>query len=245
MAGCFVWTGLDYKGEPTPYAWPCINSHFGIMDICGFPKDTYYYYQAWWSDKTVLHLLPHWNWPGKEGEPIDVWCHSNCDEVELALNGKSLGRQTMPRNGHLQWKVPYAPGKLEANGFRGGQKIAAEVVETTGTPAKLRLTPDRTIFSADGEDVILVRVAVLDEKDRVVPTADNEVQFAVQGAGQIAGVGNGDPSSHEPDKAAQRHAFGGLALVIVRATEKAGKVELNATAAGLQPAQLTLRSESP
>lgn len=117
MAGGFVWTGFDYKGEPTPYSWPCINSHFGILDICGFPKDTYYYYKAWWGDKPIIHVLPHWNGSNKEGQPVDVWGHGNTDRVELFLNGPSLGQpKPMPRNGHLEWKVAYAPGKLEARG---------------------------------------------------------------------------------------------------------------------------------
>jgi beta-galactosidase len=243
MAGGFVWTGFDYRGEPTPYAWPCINSHFGIMDICGFPKDSYYYYQSWWGDKDVVHLLPHWNWPGKEGQPIDVWCHSNADKVELFLNGKSLGAQEMPRNGHLEWKVNYAPGRLEAKGYRGGRLVATDVVETTGPPTQIRLTPDRKALTADGEDVILVAVSLLDEKGRVVPFADNEVRFAVTGSGQVAGVGNGDPSSHEPDRASQRKAFHGLCLVVVRAGEQPGPVELTATASGLKPARLALQAK--
>jgi len=118
LIGCFVWTGFDYRGEPTPYSWPCINSHFGIMDTCGFPKDNYWYYQAWWSGKSVLHLFPHWNWPGKEGQEISVWCHSNCDQVELFLNGKSMGKKKVEENTHIEWNVPYEPGKLLARGYK-------------------------------------------------------------------------------------------------------------------------------
>ena len=245
MAGGFVWTGFDYKGEPTPYGWPCINSHFGIMDECGFPKDTYYYYQSWWSNRDVVHLLPHWNWPGKEGEIIDVWCHSNADRVELLLNGASLGAKEMPPFGHLEWKVPYAPGRLEAKGYRGGKPIGADVVETTGAPAQLRLTTDRTRITADGECVTMVTVAVLDDKGRIVPTASDEVVFTVRGPGAVAGVGNGDPSSHEPDRAAKRHAFHGLALAVIQATDKAGRIELTASAPGLKSATLALQSEKP
>ena len=127
MLGGFIWTGFDYRGEPTPFRWPNINSHFGIMDMCGFPKNIYYYYQSWWSDKDVLHISPHWNWKGKEGQPIDVWVNTNADNVELFLNGKSLGKKDMPRNSHLKWSVPYEPGKLEAIAYKKGRKLAAKV----------------------------------------------------------------------------------------------------------------------
>lgn len=200
LAGAFVWTGFDYRGEPTPYAWPCISSHFGIMDTCGFPKDNYFYYQAWWTSQPVLHVFPHWNWQGKEGQPISVWVHGNCEEVELFLNGRSLGKHHMSRNSHLEWKVNYAPGTLLARGFTGGKLVAESKQETTGAPAAIKLIPDRQAINADGEDVALVTVAVLDDKDRVVPIADNEITFELTGLGKVIGVGNGDPSSHEADK---------------------------------------------
>jgi beta-galactosidase len=242
MAGAFVWTGFDYKGEPTPYGWPCVNSHFGILDICGFPKDNFYYYQAWWGDKPVVHLLPHWSWPGKEGQPIAVWCHSNAERVELFLNGHSLGAKEMPRYGHLEWQVPYAPGALEAKGYRAGQVIATDRVETTGAPASLRLQTDRTTLLADAEDVALVEVEVIDARGRVVPTAGNRVEFTVQGRGRIAGVGNGDPSSHEPDQAPARSAFNGRCMVLVGATDRPGSIVLAAASSGLASATLKLRS---
>ncbi len=199
LSGGFAWTGFDYRGEPTPYGWPCINSHFGILDTCGFPKDNFFYYQAWWGDQPMVHLLPHWNWPGQEGQDIDVRCFSNCDEVELFLNGQSLGRQTMPRNSHLRWKVKYAPGTLAAKGIKAGQVVAATQVETTGAPAAIRLTPDRATINADGEDISVITVAVTDTQGRVVPVANNLVNFELSGPGHILGVGNGDPSCHEPD----------------------------------------------
>ncbi|HEV2391668.1 MAG TPA: beta-galactosidase GalA [Verrucomicrobiae bacterium] len=199
LSGGFAWTGFDYRGEPTPYGWPCINSHFGIVDTCGFPKDNFYYYQAWWSDKTVLHLLPHWNWPGKEGQDIDVRCFSNCQEVELFLNGQSLGKKSMPRNSHLQWQVKYAPGTLSARAFNGGVAVAETKIETTGAPAKVELAPDRGQIDADGQDVSLVTVSVVDAQGRVVPVAGDLVNFELSGPGKILGVGNGDPSCHEPD----------------------------------------------
>jgi beta-galactosidase len=199
LSGGFVWTGFDYRGEPTPYGWPCINSHFGILDTCGFPKDNYWYYQSWWVAKPVLHLLPHWNWAGKEGQEIDVRALSNCDEVEVFLNGRSLGRQTMKRASSLKWKVPYAPGTLSAKGFKDGQLVAETKVETTSAPASVQLTPDRTAIDANGEDVAVFTVAVADGQGRVVPVADNAISFELEGPGRIIGVGNGDPSCHEPD----------------------------------------------
>jgi beta-galactosidase len=199
LSGGFIWTGFDYRGEPTPYGWPCINSHFGILDTCGFRKDNSWYYQAWWTDQPVLHLLPHWNWPGREGQEIDVRALSNCEEVELFLNGQSLGRQTMKKDSELKWKVKYAPGTLSARGYKNGQLAAETKVESTGAPAAIQLTPDRAAINADGEDVSVFTVAVTDAQGRVVPVADNLIRFELSGPGKILGVGNGDPSCHEPD----------------------------------------------
>ena len=203
------------------------------MDECGFPKDTYYYYQSVWGDKPVVHLLPHWNWAGQEGKPVDVWAYSNADRVELFLNGKSLGIQEMPKNGHVHWSVPYAPGTLEACAISGGSVTATDKVETTGPPAALKLTTDRTKLTADGEDVTMVEVDVVDAQGRIVPTAANVVTFSLSGAGRIAGVGNGDPSSHEPDQAGQRSAFGGKCLVIVGAGDRPARLTLTARSPGL------------
>ena len=243
VAGGYVWTGFDYKGEPTPFGWPDINSNFGIMDQCGFPKDAYYYYQSVWGDKPMVHVLPHWNWTGKEGQPIDVWAYSNAARVEVLLNGASLGAKDMPRNSHLSWSVPYAPGTLEARGFdASGKVIATDRVETTSAPAGLRLTTDRTALTADGEDLTMVEVDIVDAQGRIVPTADNLVTFSVTGAGHVAGVGNGDPTNHEPDKAVYRHAFNGKCLVIVGAGERAGSISLTAFASGLKSASLGMRA---
>jgi beta-galactosidase len=200
LSGGFVWTGFDYRGEPTPYGWPNINSHFGILDMCGFPKDNFYYYQAWWTTNTVLHLLPHWNWPGREGHEFRVDALSNCKEVELFLNGESLGRKAMKRNSKLTWKVKYAPGTLSAKGFDATGNVIAEAKrETTGDATRLELTSDRTTINANGEDVAVFTVTAYDAQGRFVPVAQNKINFALEGAGQIIGVGNGDPSCHEPD----------------------------------------------
>jgi beta-galactosidase len=242
LAGGFVWTGFDYKGEPRPFAWPCINCHYGFMDICGFPKDSYYYYKAWWTDKPVLHIFPHWNWPGKEGQEIPVWVHSNCQEVELFLNGVSQGKQTVKPRRHLEWKVKYAPGKLVAKGVRAGKTIEA-IVETTGAPSAVRLTADRTRLAANNTDLAVVNVALLDAQGRLVPVAANEVTFTLTGPGKLIGVGNGDPSSHEPDKANRRSAFNGLAQALVQTTVKDGEIKLKAEAAGLKAGVVTLISK--
>ncbi len=236
LAGGFVWTGFDYRGEPTPYEWPCINSHFGIMDVCGFPKNNFYYYQSWWSSKDVLHIFPHWNWAGKEGQLISVWVYSNCDEVELSLNGTSLGKQKMTVNSHLEWKIPYSPGVLEAKGVRNGRTITSKV-ETTGQPETIQLMPDHADIRADGEDVSVVNVTVLDAQGREIPTADNLIHFEVNGSGKAIGVGNGDPSSHEPDKYLegnyQRSLFNGKCQLIVQSLRLPGKLEIRASADGL------------
>lgn len=181
LAGGFVWTGFDYRGETTPYGWPCINSHFGIMDTCGFPKDNFFYYQAWWSGRPVLHLFPHWNWAGREGKPIAVWCYSNLDRVELFVNGRSAGAQTVTRDGHLAWQVPYQPGAIEARGYQAGRLVLTARRETTGAPAAIRLRPDRARIAADGEDVSVVVAEVVDAQGRVVPYAANQISFVIAG----------------------------------------------------------------
>jgi beta-galactosidase len=200
LAGMFVWTGFDYRGEPTPFGWPAIGSQFGILDTCGFAKDSFYYFKSWWSDEPVLHVFPHWNWAGQEGQSINVWTYSNCDEVELFLNGQTAGRQKMKKNSHLEWSVKYAPGTLLARGYKQGREILATRVETTGEPAAVHLTPHRPAIKADGEDVSVITVQVNDAQGRFVPTASNEITFELSGPGRIIGVGNGDPASHEPDQ---------------------------------------------
>src|ERR1051325_1639987 len=234
LSGGFVWTGFDYRGEPNPYKWPCISSHFGILDTCGFPKDNFYYYQSWWTEKPVLHLFPHWNWSGKEGKDIEVWCHTNMDRVELFLNGRNLGAQDVALNSHVMWKVPYERGVIEARGYRDGKQALVARRETTGAPAKIILRPDRVRIFADGEDVSLVEVQVGDSEGRVVPTADNMITFLVSGKGRLIGVGNGDPSCHELDKANRRSAFNGLCMAMVQSLKQAGEIRIEANSPGLQ-----------
>lgn len=199
LAGMFVWTGFDYRGEPTPFEWPAICSQFGILDLCGFPKDASHYLKAWWTGEPVLHIFPHWNWTGREGQEIPVWAYANCEEVELFLNGQSQGRKAMKKNSHIEWTVKYAPGVLLARGYTGGREILTAKVETTTAPASIQLSPHRATLRADGADVSVITVQVNDAQGRLVPTAGNTIGFELSGPGRIIGVGNGDPSSHEAD----------------------------------------------
>jgi beta-galactosidase len=246
--GGFAWTGFDYRGEPTPYAWPDINSHFGIMDMCGFAKTVYYYYQSWWTDKDVLHIAPHWNWKDKTGQPIPVWVESNADNVELLLNGKSLGKKDMPRNGHLEWTVNYAPGKLEAIAYKKGRKLTASV-QTTGEAYRLIVKPSKNNLTLDGRDAAVFNISVVDKQGLEVPDAWNLLHFTVTGNAHIIGVGNGDPSSHEPDKFAardwQRKLFSGKCQVIIQsdAAKSSGEVIFRAEGEGLVSGTASVHGE--
>lgn len=244
LSGMFAWTGFDYRGEPTPYYhWPTVVSHFGIMDLCGFPKDGYYAYKAAWTKEPVLHIFPHWNWPDKVGKEVKLMGYTNCDEVELVVNGKSLGRLKVEPFERLQWNAVYAPGKVVAKGWQKGKLVVKEVVETTGKVAKLSMASDVDVLKADGKDVAIVNIAMLDSKGRVVPTADNRVRFSIQGAGKIIGVGNGDPNCHESEKADNRKAFNGYCQVLVQADKKAGDILLKAESDGLSSRTLRIRVE--
>ncbi|MGC1548046.1 MAG: beta-galactosidase GalA [Rhodanobacter sp.] len=242
LAGGFAWTGFDYRGEPTPYGWPSISSQFGIVDLCGFPKDYYYYYKAWWTKAPSLHVFPHWNWAGKEGQEIPVWVYTNLDEVELLLNGKSLGIKKVPQLGHVQWNVAYAPGVIEARGRSNNQTVLIERRETTGSGKKIRLAVDRHEIDADGKDVAMITVEVLDSHGRPVPTANNAIAFQISGAGKLIGVGNGNPNCQESDKAPRRSLFNGLAQVIVQSTGEVGTIRIEATEA--EPAIPSLSAAS-
>jgi beta-galactosidase len=248
-AGGFAWTGFDYRGEPTPYGWPSINSQFGIVDMCGFPKDSFYYYKAWWGKAPSLHLFPHWNFEGREGEEIAVWAYSNLDEVELLLNGKSAGRQKVPQFGHVEWKVKYVPGAIEARGLKAGKVVLTDKRETTGPAVAIRLTADRMEIDADGEDIAILKVEALDQQGRPAPTAGNLIGFRISGAGALLGVGNGDPNCQESDKEPRRSLFNGLAQVIVQAGKEAGAIRIEAFKEGwdgpeLTPAKLSIAAKS-
>jgi beta-galactosidase len=200
LAGVFYWTGFDYRGESNPYGFPAVSSQFGILDTCGFPKDGYYYLKAWWQNEPVLHVFPHWSWPGREGKPIEVVAFSNADEVELWLNGTSLGRKAIEKNGRATWQVQYQPGDLLARSYVRGQEAQSQRLQTTSLVSSLRLEVDRSELVASGTDVAVVRVSAADAEGREVPTADANVTFRLSGPGRILGVGNGDPSSHEADR---------------------------------------------
>lgn len=243
IAGGFIWTGFDYRGEPTPFnRWPSVASYFGAMDSCGFPKDNYWYYRAWWRPEPLVHLFPHWNWEGREGESIPVWVHANVDRVELFLNGRSLGSKDVVRNRHLEWSVPWAPGAIEARGYKDGRALPPVRRETAGPAARIELTADRSRLRGDGQDVAMLAVRLLDQRGRPAPRAADQITFEVQGPGRIIGVGNGDPTSHEPDRASTRRAFNGLAQAILQTDRASGEISVTAKGPGLRPATLRLRA---
>jgi beta-galactosidase len=243
LAGGFVWTGFDYRGEPSPNGWPNISSQYGIIDICGFPKDSFFYYQSWWTSQPVLHLFPHWNWVGMDGKEIAVWVYSNLDTVELFLNGQSLGTKDVKKDSHVAWVVPYAPGAIEARGSKGGQVVMTTKRETTSAPAKLVMKADRREASADGEDVVMFAVDVQDAQGRVVPITDNVVNFRVSGAGKLIGVGNGDPTDHESDKGTVRKAFCGYCMALVQSAKTAGSITVEVASPGLTSASMTIAAK--
>jgi beta-galactosidase len=243
LGGLFVWTGFDYRGEPTPFAWPSVASQFGIMDVCGFPKDGYYAYKAAWTDVPTVHIFPHWNWEGKEGDSIKVHCYTNCEVVEVFLNGKSQGKQKAEPFKKLIWPVIYKPGKLEARGYKAGKLVTKDIVETTTTPAQVALNSDVSTLKVDGCDVAVIKVAIKDTKGRVAPTANNLVKFSIEGPGKIIGVANGNPSSHEPDKASQRMAFNGYCMVLVQSDKQAGVIKLKAVSESLKGTEIILKVE--
>jgi len=241
MSGMYIWTGFDYLGEPTPCGWPSRSSYFGIIDLAGFPKDVYYMYQSEWTKKPVLHIFPHWNW--KHGQTIDVWVYTNCDSVELFMNGKSMGvRKKTPDQFHMIWRLTYEPGVVKATGWRG-KKMMSDEVKTAGAPAKIILEPDRKVISADGRDLSFVTVKILDDKGMLVPNADNLVNFRISGEGKIAGVDNGSETDLDPFKADYRKAFNGFALVVIQSTDKAGEIMVKVTSDGLKESGVTIKAK--
>lgn len=231
LGGCFFWTGFDYRGEPNPMKFPATGSQFGILDYCGFPKDEAYYLKAWWTNEPVLHILPHWNLQGHEGETIDMWVYSNCDEVDLIVNGKSMGRKAMPKNGHLAWDVVYRPGTVKAVGYKKGKKVLTETVSTTGDAVKMAVKEFRHTDS-HGLSTVIYDVTLLDKKGRFVPTACNTIDITAAEGTVIAGVGNGDPAFKDVERptGGERNftvkAFNGHAQVIVESHDGMPKAEL-------------------
>ncbi len=243
LSGFFIWTGFDYMGEPTPYSWPSRSSYFGIIDLAGFPKDIYYMYQSEWTDKPVLHIFPHWNW--EPGKLVDIWAYyNNADEVELFLNGKSMGiKKKTGDDLHVMWRVKFEPGTLKAVSRKDGKVVLTREIHTAGAPAKIELVADRENIKADGKDLSFITVKILDKDGNLVPNADNLVNFKINGDAFIAGVDNGDEVSHDPFKADYRNAFHGLALAIVQTKEKPGDITFTATSKGLQGATVVLKAK--
>ncbi|MCE0496778.1 MAG: DUF4982 domain-containing protein [Methylacidiphilales bacterium] len=242
MAGGFVWVGLEYRGEQAPYAWPTIGAQLGFFDTCGFPKDAFYLYQAFWTQAPMVHLLPHWNWAGREGENIRVVAYSNCEKVELFLNGKSLGEKEVPKDHAVEWSIPYQPGTLSAEARKEREVAARTKRVTADAPAGIRLKLEPCELRANAEDVSVVTVEIIDEKGQFVPTADILVKFAIRGPARIIGVGNGNPVSYESDTAKQRTTFNGLCQVLVQASDTAGEIVLSASADGLGRGELKIVS---
>ena len=249
-AGVFYWTGFDYRGEPNPLSYPAHDSEFGILDYCGFPKDEACYLKAWWTNEPVLHIFPHWNLQGHEGQEVEIWAYSNCDEVELTVNGKKLGRQAMPKNGHLKWKAVYQPGRRVATGYKNGKRILKQTIETTNPATKIVLTSDRGLITADGRDVAIVTVEILDNKGRIVPDACPMLTCTLEGDGRILGVGNGDPSYLGPDHpneldchTFQIPAFNGLAQILIQSGHAPAALQLNCSSNGLKSGHFIITAE--
>jgi beta-galactosidase len=253
VIGDFMWTGIDYLGEAF---WPTKSASSGVIDLCGYPKDGYYFYQSQWTDKPMLHVFPHWNWDGKEGRVIPVVAYTNCDAVELFINGKSYGEKRLefPRQGnsgswnrydlpqkfattadlHLSWDIPYESGTVKAVGKVNGKIVCTEIIETTGKPSAIRLISDVKNIRADNQDIAHIRVEIVDEEGRMVPTADNLITYKISGNGKLIGLDNGNPSDHEPYNSGKRKVFNGLGLAIIQAGKVPGKVILTASSEGMK-----------
>ena len=248
-AGLFYWTGFDYRGEPNPLEYPATDSEFGILDYCGFWKDEAWYLKSWWTDEPTLHIFPHWNLQGHEGEEVELWAYSNCDEVELTVNGKKLGRQKMPKNGHLKWKATYQPGKVVATGYKNGKRILTDVIATTKPAYKTVLKADKQSIEADGRDVAIITIEVQDEKGRIVPNACPMLRFQLEGDARIIGAGNGDPMYLGEDhpknpncKEFSIPAFNGLAQILVQSYDTPSTITLRCQSDGLKTGNVVIQS---
>ena len=241
FAGIFIWTGFDYRGEPTPFTWPSVSSQFGIMDTCGFAKDSFYLNKACFTEAPMIHLLPHWT--HEKGESVRVVAITNCDEAELFLNGVSLGRKPADVCEPPEWQVEYVPGKISAKAYRNGKCVAKAEQRTAGKPYAIRIDPDTTVLKNDGHDTAVINFAVVDKKGVVVPHADNLLHFEITGDGYVRGVGNGNPNSHESDVLPERRAFGGLCQALITAKTDAKKISLRAWSEGLAEAVLDFEVE--
>ncbi len=277
--GEFIWTGFDYLGEPTPYGgkdnstngywngdWPARSSYFGAVDLCGLPKDRFYLYQSQWTTAPMVHVLPHWNWKGKENQIIPVVSYTNAEEVELFVNGKSFGKKrkgmdkapipinfidweggrytgTFMSPYRLMWEVPYQPGSIEVIAYTNGEQVATKRIHTATKPAKIELVPDRTVLNADGQDISFITVRITDKDGNLCPNADNLVKFSVSDLGTIAAVGNGDPATTAAFQSNKRKAFNGQCMLMVKTTKTSGSITVQATSDSLQTASVSLTVE--
>jgi beta-galactosidase len=243
ISGMYVWTGFDYLGEPTPYIWPSRSSYFGIIDLAGFPKDAFYMYQSEWTDKPMLHIFPHWNW--KEGQKIDIWAYyNNADEVELFLNGKSLGiKKKTGEDLHISWPLVFKAGELKAISRKDGKEVLTKIINTAGSPAKIILEANRSEIKANGKDLSFITVKVMDKDGNLCPNADNKINFTIEGEGKLAGVDNGSQTSMESFKASFRNAFHGLCLAVIQSKQKTGTIILKANSNGLESASIVINTK--
>ncbi len=238
MGGSYIWTGIDYKGEPNPYGWPDVSNNTGLLDSCGFQKDKAHYFETCFTTKPVVHILPStWNW--KSGDTVKVFTWTNAKRVELLLNGKSLGVKDVPKYGHAEWQVQFTPGELRANAYTDGKLVATEILQTTTAPTHIELHVDRTTLDHNSQDAVVVQVSIVDDKGRVVPNADKRITFHLTGDAKLLGVGNGNPADHDPDHADTRNTFHGLGIAVIQAGTEPGAIKLTATSPGLSEARLT------
>jgi beta-galactosidase len=241
MAGLFVWSGFDFIGEPVPYPYPARSSYYGIVDLAGFPKDVYYMYQSEWTNKPVLHILPHWNW--KVGDTVDVWAYYNmADEVELFLNGKSLGKKSKDSNNvHVAWKVPFESGMLKAVSRKNGKIILVKQVQTAGEPAKIILTANKRIIHPAQNDLCFITATIVDKNGIVLPNANHLIEFKTTTNALVKATDNGSPIDLIPFKTKRRNAFNGLCLAIIKAKSKTGTIRVEAVSKGLEAGIIELQ----
>jgi beta-galactosidase len=243
LSGQFIWTGFDYLGEPTPYPWPARSSYFGIVDLAGFPKDSYFMYQSEWTDKPVLHIFPHWNW--KAGQTVDIWAYYNqADEVELFLNEKSLGiRKKTGDDLHVMWRIKFEPGTIRAISRKNGKTVLTKEIKTAGNAAAIVLTADRNGIRADSNDLSFITAKVVDAAGNLVPDADNLIRFSVSGEGNLIATDNGSQTSLVSFQDKDRKAFNGLCLTIIRSTDKPGNIQVTASADGLNSSTIKITTK--
>ncbi|WP_322786696.1 glycoside hydrolase family 2 TIM barrel-domain containing protein [Saccharicrinis fermentans] len=245
VMGMFIWTGWDYLGEVIPFGWPARSSSFAPIDLCGFPKDGYYFYQSQWTDKPMVHIFPHWNLDGMEGKKVTVYAFTNGEEVELFQDGKSLGKKTNNCQGveYQSWDLIYKPGELKAVSYKNGKIHAQKTVRTAGEPAKIQVNCRRNSMKANAQDLIYVECTIIDKDGNEVPTADNMIEFEMLGPATIAGVGNSNNMSLESFKSNQHSAFNGKCLAIIQSTRISGDISLIVKSSGLPSTTIHFHSK--